>query len=89
MLSPAEKAKRRRGLLQRLNEGRKHGRNLIDEGLDSLKRLKKPPWLFHLYPSKSLGIGILSFKSSHILASIDRGIADALTFIAEPERGRL
>ena len=30
--------------------------NLIDEGLDSLKGLK-PPWLFHLYPSKSLGIG--------------------------------
>lgn len=89
MLSLAEKALRRRGLLQRLNEGRKRGRNLMNEGIDSLKTLKKPPRLFHLHPSKSLDFEMLSFKSAHILASIDRGIADALAFIAEPERGRI
>ena len=69
--------------LQRLNEGRKHGRHQMNEGIASLQALPEPPRIFHLTPSQAFGFEPLSFRSENIERGLRLGQADAVRFLDE------
>lgn len=71
----------RKSVLQRLNEGRKRGRNQMSEGMASLRALPEPPRIFELVPSQPLGFEPLSFRAEHIARGLALGAADAGRFL--------
>lgn len=75
----------RKTWLQRLNEGRKRGRDQMREGINSLQSMADAPRLFQLTPSRPLSFEPLSFKSAHVERSLELGRADARAFAADPD----
>lgn len=68
---------------------RETGRRLVDEGLQTLLRLNRPPRVHRLAPSRRLEPMMLDFRNAGLTQMLTQGAADASAFLCAPEAFRV
>lgn len=86
MVRPEEIGRKRNPWSYKTDQrGRETSRRLMNEGIDSLRRLANPPRIFRLAPSRPLAFPMLSFKAGDMADAMSRGLEDARAFMASPQ----